>query len=327
MSRVIKVGMIGAGGISQTHLKQLQRMEDVQITGVYDINHESAKQVAQNYRTMFFDDPNTLIHPKQVDAIFVCTPPFARSNYETLAAERGIHLFTEKPLGLHLEEVEKKLNIIQRSGIITSSGQSGRYGVLNEKAKQLLAGRQVDLIHLYRYHGLPPQPWLIKMDKSGGQMVDQTIHDIDAVRFIVGDFKEVNAYFSQRSLHHVNKEADIYDVGAVAFSLCTGAVGTVTTTNLLPQFPRQELTLISNNYSMIIDRRKKYILVAEGEHVQKHELKQDDSKFKQARTFIDAIQTRSQHLVRSNYEDAYKTLKVVLAMNESAKVGHPIQVS
>lgn len=147
------------------------------------------------------------------------------------------------------------------------------------------------------------------------------------MRFIVGDFKEVNAYFSQRSLHHVNKEADIYDVGAVAFSLCTGAVGTVTTTNLLPQFPRQELTLISNNYSMIIDRRKKYILVAEGEHVQKHELKQDDSKFKQARTFIDAIQTRSQHLVRSNYEDAYKTLKVVLAMNESAKVGHPIQVS
>src|SRR5690606_38934802 len=172
MDVTIRVGVIGAGGIAQAHLNELKKMDDVQIMGVYDINNENAQKIANLYHTVFFDDPNVLIDPKVVDAIYVCTPPFARSNYETLAAERGIHLFTEKPLGLKLDEVEAKLEIIKHSGIITSSGQSGRYGILNEKAKELLGDRQIDLIHLYRYHGLPSQPWLSSMDKSGGQMVD-----------------------------------------------------------------------------------------------------------------------------------------------------------
>jgi len=331
MSKVIRVGFIGAGAIAKEHMQALQDVEDVEIVGIYDISQERSAKAADKYNAVSFSDPYELIDPKRIDAIFVCTPPFARSDYETTAARKGIHLFAEKPPGLQLPEVEAKLDIIKRSGIITSSGHSSRYAAVTDKIKEQLAGKQIDLIHLFRYHGLPKQPWLSRMEQSGGQMVDQTIHDIDLLRYLIGDFKEVYARFAQRSLREVNKDADIYDVGAASFTLNTGAVGSVTTTNLLPKSQRREMTFIGNNFTIIVNRRNSSLLVAEGADVKEFDCGGDNQTWQtdlkqQDLAFIEAVRTGSQELVRCSYEEAYKTLKVVLAMNESAITNQPVQI-
>ena len=326
MSKVIRVGFIGAGAIAREHLKSFENAADVEIVGIHDIVQEAADQAAAACGAVSFADPYELLDPKQIDAVFICTPPFARSDYETTAARKGIHLFTEKPPGLQLPEVEAKLDIIKRSGIINSSGHSSRYAAVIDKVKEQLAGKQIDLIHLFRYHGLPKQPWLSRMDQSGGQMVDQTIHDIDVIRYLIGDFKEVYARFAQRSLRQVREDADIYDVGAASFTLNTGAVGSVTTTNLLPKSPRRELTFIGNNFTMIVDRRTRSLLVAEGADVKEFDCRGDNPMKEQDLAFIEAVRTGSQGLVRCSYEEAYKTLKVVLAMNESAITNQPVQI-
>ncbi|MDF2721086.1 MAG: oxidoreductase [Paenibacillus sp.] len=330
MSSMMRVGFIGAGGIAQRHLKVLKTMEDVQIVGIYDISKERTAEVAAQYGAKPFADPYELIDPNVIDAVFVCTPPFARSDYETTAARKGVHLFAEKPPGLDLPEVEAKLDIIQRSGIITSSGHRDRYSPYIEKAQEFLVGRQIDLVHSIRYHGLPSQPWLSIMSTSGGQLVDQTIHDIDMIRYLLGDFKDVYARFTQRSLRQVNPLADIYDVGSVAFTLQTGAVGSVTNTNLLPKRGRREIMLIGNAFSIVINYSSQSITVSEGADGQTFDFKVGNEPEmqteRQDRAFLDAVRTGNQQLVRCSYEEAYKTLKVVLAMNESALSGQPVQI-
>ncbi|MDF2721660.1 MAG: oxidoreductase [Paenibacillus sp.] len=326
MSKTVRVGFIGAGGIAQAHMKSLQLAEDVQLVGIYDIAPGKAAEAAAIYGGIPFSDPYELIDTKQIDAVFVCTPPFARSDYETTAAQKGVHLFAEKPPGLNLPEVEAKLEIIQRSGIITSSGHSSRYAPVIDKAKELLGDRQVDLIHLYRYHGLPKQPWLSIMATSGGQMVDQTIHDVDVVRYLVGDYKDVYARMAQRSLKQVNPDADIYDVGAVTFTLATGAIGSVTTTNLLAGYSRREIMLIGNGFTIIADRKTSAVTFYDGQQVQTFDCKGANYQAIQDRAFIEAVRAGKQELVRCSYEEAYKTLKVVLAMNESALSGQPVHI-
>lgn len=325
MEKKIKVGFIGAGGIAQSHLRALKTVNNVEITGIFDIREESAREVADMYNSRSVTDPGELLDRTKVDALFICTPPFGRGDYESRAALQGIHLFVEKPPALQLDEAKEKAAILRQSGVITASGHSSRYAHSVQKAKKFLESRQIDLLHVYRYHGLPPQPWLAQLETSGGQMVDQTIHEIDLIRYLAGEFKEVYSRYKQRSLHQVHPEADIPDVGAVSFELKSGAIGTVTTTNLQLGYPRRDLTLIGHEFSVTIDRAKETVTLTEGSVV---------STFKspnipieaQDKAFIEAVRSGQQEKVLCSFDEALRTLEVVLAMNASATNAVPVLV-
>src|SRR5690625_853663 len=104
----IKIGFIGVGGIAQSHMDQLEKFPNVKIVNVYDVNQEAAKQVAESVGAQVVDRPETLLNPNEIDAVYICTPQFARGELEVEAARRGIPFFVEKPLGVNLDEVRSK---------------------------------------------------------------------------------------------------------------------------------------------------------------------------------------------------------------------------
>lgn len=101
-ARVVRVGLIGAGGIARTHAANLRGLEGVHVAAVMDPVLERAEALAAECGARAFEDLEPLF--EAVDAVYVCSPPtFHRAQVEAAAAA-GKHVYLEKPIATTLED-------------------------------------------------------------------------------------------------------------------------------------------------------------------------------------------------------------------------------
>ncbi|CAG7641453.1 scyllo-inositol 2-dehydrogenase (NAD(+)) [Paenibacillus solanacearum] len=317
----VRIGFIGAGGMAEHHMKTLQKLEHAKLAAVHDVSSERARQIGKQYQMQVYDSSEQLLQSGMVDAVFICTPPFARDGIEESVARRGIHLLSEKPVGLDLEAARSKSRIIKESGIIHSSGYCLRYLESVQKAKAYLADKTVDMVLAYRIGSLPPTPWFRQMDKSGGQLVEQSTHQVDLIRYLAGEFREVHARYEQRAIRKEYPDATIPDVGIISFSLQSGAVGSFSTACMSKKFGRGDVELIGSDFYVAIKGATLRIVDNSQELEEKlgaaYTLEQD-------KAFIEAVRTGRQERVLCGYDEAVATLEVTLAANESASTGRTL---
>ena len=92
-----RVGVVGCGGIAQVHGTVLQHLEGVELVGCADIKPERAQAFAETYGGRAYSSMEELLEHEQLDAVHLCTPHYLHTPMARLAAEKGIHVFTEKP--------------------------------------------------------------------------------------------------------------------------------------------------------------------------------------------------------------------------------------
>jgi myo-inositol 2-dehydrogenase/D-chiro-inositol 1-dehydrogenase len=319
----VRVGLIGAGGIGQSHIRVLSKLKNVEFAGVYDVDTEKAEKVAKTIDAKAYKSAVEVIDSDDMDALFVCSPQFARDDIEEAAARKGIHLFVEKPLGLDLETVRRKEQVINETGIINSSGYCLRYLDTVQKAKAYLTNKQVDMVMAYRFGGQHAPRWWRQLDQSGGQLVDQTTHQVDLIRFLVGEINEVYSQFARRSIQMDDPDATIYDVGTVALKLESGAVGNISNTCIVPQCNRSEIEIIGHHFYVQINGHS---LKMVDDDINISETSRQDYYFEQDKRFIEAVESGSQNRILCSYSDALKTLEVTFAANRSAIEKNPIKL-
>ncbi|MEF3305778.1 Gfo/Idh/MocA family protein [Paenibacillus sp. GYB003] len=317
----VRIGFIGVGGMAEHHIKTLRKLDGVELTAVYDINAERAAQIRDAYGPEVFAGERELLDSGKVDAVFLCTPPFARGNIEEQIAARGIHLLAEKPVGLDLETARRIGGMIAASGIINSSGYCLRYLETVQKAKQYLAGKQVNMVLSYRIGGLPPAKWWAQLDKSGGQIVEQATHQVDLIRYLAGEFDQVQSFYAQRSIRGIDPQATIPDVGVVSFTMRSGAVGSFANTSVSPHFGRGDVEIFGPGYYLAIKGHTLTIHDADQKTTEKCET---DFYLEQDRAFIEAIRTGRQELVLGSFAEAVETLGATLAFGETKFVADPV---
>jgi predicted dehydrogenase len=318
----VKVGFVGMGGIAKAHLSVLSKIPDVEIASVYDIDTARAEAAAGPLGAKVFGSAAELVESGGIDALFICTPQFARDDTEVEAAKRGIHLLVEKPLGLDLEQVIRKEKLVRESGVIHSSGYCLRYLNTVQKAKRYLQDKQTDMVLAYRFGGEHAPSWWRRLELSGGQLVDQTTHQVDLIRYIAGEIDEVYAQFELRTIRDNDPDATIYDVGTLALRLENGAVGSVSNTCTLPHLGRSEVEITGRNFYVQIHGSSLRIVDNDRDMT---ETSRQNYYEEQDRRFIEAMKSGSQELVLGSYTDALQTLAVTLAANESAVKGRPLK--
>ncbi|WP_409343057.1 Gfo/Idh/MocA family protein [Paenibacillus sp. MBLB4367] len=296
-------------------------MPGVETTAIYDIDKDKTQEAAVSFGAKGFESTMELLD-SGIDALFVCSPQFARDDTEIEAVSRGIHVLVEKPLGLDLEQVIRKEKLVRESGVIHSSGYCLRYLDTVQKAKRYLEDKQTDMALAYRFGGAHVPAWWRRVELSGDQLVDQTTHQIDLIRYLAGEIDEVFAQFDIRAIRQDDSAATIYDVGTVALRLEGGAVGNVSNTCTLPQVVRSEVEITGRNFYVQLNGNSLRIV---DDRQDVTELSRMDFYMEQDRRFIDAVQSRSQEMVLGSYTDALETLAVTLAANESAAVRKPLK--
>ncbi len=314
----ITVGFIGAGGRAGSHMRALKEIDDVKITAICDVVEEKANQVAGELGANAYTDYHDMLDQEDLTAIYVVVPTFAHYDAEVLAAQKGVHLFLEKPVAPSMEKAAEILAAIQKAGVLSCVGYQVRYSGVTQQARAFLQGRTVAMAIANRWGGLPGTPWWRVMAQSGGQLVEQTTHQVDLLRYLVGEVEEVQAYYATRVLGDV-PELDIPDVYAVNLKFTNGAIGSLSSACLMReggggsgiQVLLKDMRVEIGRESIIVNPKDS------GEAGPIPETQDIDQ------VFMNAIRTGDGSAILSDFEDGARSLDISIAANRSAESGKP----
>ncbi len=316
----VKVAFVGAGGNATGHITRVSDNPDAEIVAICDLDADRAQAAAEKFGGKPYTDQDAMIDEIDMDALYVSVPPFAHTTAEIKAAQKGVHLFVEKPVTLSTEKGLEVWDAIEKAGVISCVGYQVRYYPSVDLAKQYLDGKTIAMVSCARWGGLPPTPWWRVMAQSGGQIVEQTTHQVDMIRYLCGEVTEVHANYALRNLTDV-ENMDVPDVMAVTFKMACGAVGSLTSScALVNGGGKGDLEIIAD--STVLKWAAKSVSAVPGEHPELDVELPDPPTIDQV--FIEACKTGDASKIRSNYLDGLKSADVTFAMNESAAAGKPV---
>lgn len=322
----LKIGFIGTGGIANGHLRNLAKIEGVEVIAFCDVQRERAEEAARQWPdARAYANVKDMLDDRPLDAVYICLPPMAHGEAELEVIERGIPFLVEKPIGLDMELPQRILQRIREKKLMNAVGFQWRYHPAVQKAAELLKECEFGMALGYWMGSMPKTPWWRVQSASGGQFVEQTIHITDMLRFLCGEVTEVYAAFASRVLHRREENVTVPDVGSVTMKLKNGGVATISNACLLPYEIKVGLDLYT-------DRGCLEIRGSGLRHVKKlndvTEYPTDVSAHEREDVaFIKALQTGDGSHILSDYEDAFRTHAVVIAANESAASGAPVRLN
>ena len=101
---MLKVALVGVGGISGAHIPAWEAMEDVELTALCDIRPEQMEKYPDKRRYTDFDE---MLAKEEIDILDICLPTYLHADFSVKAMERGINVLCEKPVSLKKEDFER----------------------------------------------------------------------------------------------------------------------------------------------------------------------------------------------------------------------------
>lgn len=265
-------------------------------------------------------------------------------------AERGLHLFVEKPIASSLSEADRLIQAAKQNKVRILVGHQRRFNALVEKAREIVRGGELGkLVGVSITWALlkPPQyfegPFAWRRNKGGGPILMNLSHEVDNLRYICGEIIEVFAAASNKV-----RDFSVEDTAAVSFRFENGAVGTAFISDCAPSLSAYEATTGENpliyhdfgncyhfygtNASLVFPQMKKlfysdparlgwhYPITEQGVKV----VQEEDPYVQEFRHFAKVI--LGEETSRITGEDGRRPLEVTLAIQRSGETGQPIQL-
>ena len=197
---MLKVGLVGVGGISGAHIPVWEEMENAELIAICDIRTERMEKYPQKRHYTDFDE---MLEKEQFDIIDICLPTYLHADFAVKAMEKGINVITEKPISLKKEDVERVYSTAKKNNVKFMVAQVLRfwpeYVLLKEiydtkKYGRLLSGSMI------RLGGIPKwswDGWMSDEKRSGLVPFDLHIHDLDFMVYAFGMPKVTYQYRSK----------------------------------------------------------------------------------------------------------------------------------
>lgn len=319
----VNVGLVGVGGVAQGHLANIQKNPLSELVAVCDIVKRKAKEASEKFGAKMYTSFEDMIGKEDLQAIYVCVPPHAHGEIETLATENGISLFVEKPLSSDPETPEKIAKIISKKGIISSVGYNWRYSDMTDRALKMLEDKPIGLVVGYWMGGCPGVAWWRVKAKSGGQAVEQTTHIFDMARCLAGEVKTVYASAGLQVMQDVIKGLNVEDASAINLKFDNGAPGVILSTCMLSQGYRVMISVFSKDLALEHTQGSLRITNPDEEKTLKSKV---DPYSIEDEIFIGAVSTGDGSKIKSPYGDALRTHRITMAANHSMETGKPVNL-
>ncbi|MDR6550094.1 Gfo/Idh/MocA family oxidoreductase [Paenibacillus qinlingensis] len=192
----MKVAVIGCGGMGQWHALSYMKMSGVELVGVCDNVLSFAEEVAKKTGTNAFESFEEMVAAVDFDVVSVAVPSYLHKELVCQAAKAGKHVICEKPIALALEDAKEMIRCCEENDVRLFVGHVVRFfPEYSQMKKQIDAGEigKVGVVNARRVGSHPgnARPWFKDADKSGGVIVDLMIHDIDFMRWTLGEVKSV----------------------------------------------------------------------------------------------------------------------------------------
>ena len=325
-------------------------MDDVEVVGVCDLIPERANQYASEVNCRPFCDFKEMYDAAKPDCVFIGIPPYCHGEVEFETIARRIPMFVEKPVGLDPAQFLKIRDLVCEAGLITASGLQLRYESNIPVLKAFAKKHRIVEANLTRIGGIPGVPWWKVRALSGGQLVEQTIHQADMMRNVMGEEPVEVFSFGGRDVVKGVEGFDVEDTSVSLVRFESGALATMTTGCYATgaECADNKLTFGA------VDARADYYMFdkvavygeaeEEPEEGANAEVVKGDGRMASRggakiyrpegdcgmlcdHTFIEAVQTGDPSRIKSPYEDAVKSVLFTLAGNESMETGRAVKVN
>lgn len=223
-----RYAIIGFGGLGKKHFLNMLEIEkernDIHLVAICNSTIEGIFQnVTINIGTMdlskvdfskynLYTDYKEMLEKENLDFVIITLPSYMHHPVATYCLEHGVDVFCEKPMAVTLEECEDMMNVAEKTGRRLMIGQVARFSPFVKYLKHLIEtgkyGKPVKA-EFSRRSALPTwsfENWLLDDKKSGGCVVDLSIHDIDTINYLFGTPEK----FSVASTHNMTKYESIY---------------------------------------------------------------------------------------------------------------------
>ncbi len=216
MSRTVKVGIIGCGGIANgKHMPSLKKLPNVEMVAFCDIIKERAEKAAKEFGTpdaKVYGDYKELLKDESIEVIHVCTPNRSHSFITVDALDSGKHVMCEKPMAINSAEAKKMIDAAKRSGKKLTIGYQSRQRANSRYLKdEAEAGTFGDIYfakaHAIRRRAVPTWGvFLNKEEQGGGPLIDIGTHALDLTLWVMNNYKP--KYCVGTTYHALNNQTD-----------------------------------------------------------------------------------------------------------------------
>lgn len=229
--KVYRFGILGCGMISNVHAEAIESLKDAVLAGAADYNREAAERFCKKFGGHAYENELDMLADDTIDVICVCTPSHCHADNAIRAMEHGKHVVLEKPMALTTAEADKVIEACRmhdrKLTVISQLRFSPDIQHVRQLVKKQAFGKLVFCnltMHYWRSEEyFAGSRWRgRKAFEGGGALMNQGIHGIDLMQYILGEPKVVGARI--HTLHH---EIEVEDAATALIEFEGGATGMI----------------------------------------------------------------------------------------------------
>jgi predicted dehydrogenase len=343
----VRLASIGAGMIGQVHAKVLARLEECEYVALCDADPAKEKLAAE-LGTKYYRDAREMVDREKLDGVVIAVPNEMHEAVCAECADRGLHIFMEKPLATTLESADRMIASARKNKVRILVGHHRRFNPMINAVRDAIRGGEIgDLVGVsVLWCMYKPSEYFVVGDwrrrKGGGPILINTIHEIDNLRYVCGEISRVYAEVSNKT-----RGFEVEDTVSVSVRFRDGALASILMSDTAPSLWGYECTTGENPFfyptqgdiyhylgtkaSLTFPGLVKVHYADRAKVGWQHpisttkiEASKHDTYVEQMRHFCRVV--KGEEEPRTSGEDGRRTLEVIQAVAESGRTHRPIEI-
>ena len=241
---MLHAGFVGGGNITETHIRAALAIPEIRVAAICGTNEQKITALCQNYGGPAYTTFRDFLEHRPMELVIIGSPSALHAEQGAAAANRGIHVLVEKPIDISTERADILVGAAKRSGVKLGVIFQDRLKPDIQRLKNWIdsgkLGRPILVDASVKWYR-PPEYYYcgskwrgtLALD-GGGALINQGIHTVDILRYLLGDVTRVQAAVAT-SLHNIEGE----DTCVATLEFANGALGVLhATTAAYPGYPR-----------------------------------------------------------------------------------------
>ena len=333
-------GIIGCGVISNWHASVIAEIENAELIGAYDRSNIGLTSFCTKHACRAFATMEEMLACADIDIVCICTPSGTHASLVVAVANAGKNIVVEKPMAITREQLADIVEAVEKNQVQLTSVSQRRFSEGVQKAKEAIDNGKLGRLLMgdayMKYYRSPEYyasagwrgTWA--MD-GGGALMNQGIHGIDILQYLMGPVKSVNA-----TCRTLDRDIEVEDAAVAVVEYQNGAIGIIEgSTCVNPGYPcRIEISGTRGTITLEEDEIVRWDI--DGQTLSKPIVKSKNENFKdptafsfdnhgkQIKDFIKALENGTRPLI--DVYEGKRTVDVILSIYESSETGEKVSL-
>jgi predicted dehydrogenase len=336
----------GCGSVAQIHARALDELDEANLVLAYSRSKENAEELAEEHGIEATDDWSEVSEHQDINVITICTPSGTHLDYGKRAARDGFHVVTEKPIEVTIDRGRELIDVCDEEGVHLSVIFQNRFIPDLKQMKSDIENGVIGDVHLadayikwFRDQAYYDEGgWRGTLDlDGGGALINQSIHTIDLLQWLVGDVQRV--FGKTGTYTHSGIEGEDTGVGIVEFE--SGGIGVIEGATSVQPAQDRRLEIHGDEGTAVLEDESYTLLTGDDENQDPEEEEDEEEEATGASSPFSGFSIQPHHDQYSDIvsaiqegeassvsgDEALKSLAIIRGIYRANKQDHPVELA